>query len=96
MTFYFIASAQHKIPIFIHRYRELRASVWIILLTIIMAFLSYYGTFGGIKVMSTGLDIGIAILVAVGVFFLAYVTKLPNEIVQNYLDQARDADEFSG
>lgn len=74
---------------------DLVNAVWIVPLLIGIAIISYLGNFGGgLGLIPFGLDLLLCLLLALGVFALAYRSRLPNEKVRAYL-ASENLDEAS-
>jgi amino acid transporter len=67
--------------------QELIHGSWIILSVLFLAFMSYYGSFGGTKAISTGWDVGITAIGAIALYCFAYLTRLSGARSQAHLDK---------
>ena len=65
--------------------REFLSMIWLVCAIGIIAVLSYFGSFGGVKMISTGWDIGLTIIAAFVIYLLSFVSRLPPKLTVGYL-----------
>ncbi|MCH9644727.1 MAG: APC family permease [Gammaproteobacteria bacterium] len=65
--------------------------VWLMVYVVMLAVVSYLGSFGGIQLLGTVWDVVITAVLSSIIFYFAQKTRLPNDAVQSYLELLRSS-----
>jgi len=85
LAIYLVKTWHFEKHAFVHIKKEIVGMAWVVLSVGFIAIVSYVGPFGGVHLVSTGLDVGLAVVGSILIYLFAYVTRLPAEITERYL-----------